>query len=651
MTEQTFERQLRQSSPELEALLTAPPAPAPRFAEHEISLTTVRVTMRDGIRLASDLYLPPKLPAPVLVARTPYGRARRAPVCTRFAQSGYAVVSQDCRGTGESEPEEWEYYIFEPEDSVDLVNWILQQPWCDGFVGGFGGSYAASTQWCMAAHPHMSTIVPEVGGLGVTFETARLYMFLNAYAKTIGKGTDHVQAPLDELERQMLPETLAGGLYDEVLPAPTDEGRILSPTCTLMRRQRVWQRLCELPPSRRLRLMKKALATPRFTYVEMERLCTGPGLGIAYGAHSIPSATPAQLVERIRAPALLVTGWYDWNLNDVLASFRALSASPHASVRLRSRLLVTPSAHNTVGYKEGAADHPELNRSLRTPNLVEVLMRWYDASQAAETDAWPTVIYYLMGANTWLTASDWPPLDAHPQSLYLRSRGALCPHPPEDTSCADVYTYDPRDPTPTLGGSIVSHVYVPGSVDVSAAQARSDVLTYTTPALVHPLDVVGPLRLILYASSSALDTDFSARLTDVFPDGRAIQLQSGMLRARYRRLNGSAEPLVPGEIYRFEIDMWATANRFEVGHRLRLDISSADFPRYDRNSNAGGTHADRTSPAPVPAVQTVYHERAHPSELHLSVLGTQRLWKYFGFESERASPTHAPGDASLALRA
>lgn len=189
------------------------------------------------------------------------------------------------------------------------------------------------------------------------------------------------------------------------------------------------------------------------------------------------------------------------------------------------------------------------------------------------------------------------------------------PGPPQDSE-PDNYTYDPEDPTPTVGGSIVSYVYTPGSVDVSKVQQRNDVLSYTSNQLQHSLDVVGPLRLILYASSSAVDTDFSARLSDVFPDGRAIQLQNRMLRARYHNLHGDPELLKPDRIYHFEIDMCATANRFKAGHRLRLDISSADFPKFDRNTNRGGEPGP-----PIPALQTIYHDLEHPSHLLVSVIG------------------------------
>jgi putative CocE/NonD family hydrolase len=201
-------------------------------------------------------------------------------------------------------------------------------------------------------------------------------------------------------------------------------------------------------------------------------------------------------------------------------------------------------------------------------------------------------------------------------SLYLRAPGLLSMEVPREAAPPREYTFDPNDPTPTVGGSIVSYVYPPGSVDVSGVQRRKDVVTYTTQPLEHDIHVVGPLRLILYASSSAADTDFAARLSDVFPDGRAIQLQNGVLRARYRDIEAEPQLLEPGRIYRLEIDMWATANCFKQGHRIRLDISSADFPRFDRNANRGGEPG-----GPVSAIQSIYVDPEHPSHLLLPVLG------------------------------
>ena len=219
-----------------------------------------------------------------------------------------------------------------------------------------------------------------------------------------------------------------------------------------------------------------------------------------------------------------------------------------------------------------------------------------------------------MGANEWRSAEDWPLPDAQETAFYLGAGGTLSTVTPHEQQAADQYVYDPLDPTPTVGGAVVSYVYAAGSVDVNAVQQRGDVLTYTTEPLELDVDVVGPLRMVLYASSTAVDTDFAARLSDVFPDGRAIQLQNGVLRARHRNLERGAELLVPGEIYELEIDMWATANRFKAGHRIRLDLSSSDFPRFDRNTNLGGAPGD-----PVRATQTIYREAPHPSHLVLPI--------------------------------
>jgi putative CocE/NonD family hydrolase len=186
-----------------------------------------------------------------------------------------------------------------------------------------------------------------------------------------------------------------------------------------------------------------------------------------------------------------------------------------------------------------------------------------------------------------------------PLRLFLAANKQLLRSPPVEKG-TDAYLYDPADPTPTLGGSIVSYVIQPGSVDVSAAQARDDVVSYTSAALESDIDIVGPIRAVLFASSSARDTDFVVRLSYVDLDGRAIQLQNGVLRARYRR--GGPVPLEPGVIERFEIDLWATAYRFRAGQRMRVDISSADFPRFERNTNLGGLPG-----APQPAWQRIFH--------------------------------------------
>lgn len=610
-------------APEIERRLNDTGIETPTlFAAEDISRETVRVTMRDGVRLATDLYLPPRRPAPALAVRSPYGRAipRMTDVFMAFAQRGYVVISQDCRGTGDSEPDSWDYYMYEPQDGFDLVEWITRQSWFDGFLGGFGPSYLAQTQWCMAVHPCMSTIAPEVSGLGIAVSTVRYYMFLNAYSRSVGKGADKVAVAYDELERQMLSETLAGGYFNEPLHQPFSETllalypllRTLPP---FQAKRWLWERYCSLSCAERALLVKQLLGVSNITTSDIESLPAIFGHEISHDAHTLPCAEQPELARTLQAPALMITGWYDWWLHDALATWELLMRSGREPMRSRSRLIITPSAHNVAGYHEGMEDHPELRHHHRVANHIDLLLHWYTTVQEDNFAPWPMVTYYLMGANEWRAASAWPPPEAQRVALYLGPGGTLTSQTPQRSSDPDVYTYDPADPTPTVGGSIVSYVYPPGSVDVSSVQQRRDVLVYTTAPLERDLDVVGPIRLLLYASSSAVDTDFAARLSDVFPDGRAIQLQSGILRARYRNLHGEPELLEPGRIYRFDIDMWATANRFRAGHRLRLDIASADFPRFDRNANRGGEPG-----VPPSALQRIYRDQRRPSHVVLSVL-------------------------------
>ena len=619
----SIDRRLAVSFPDLELLLIGGKTTPALVAPSDIRRATVWVTTRDGTRLATDLYLPPSLPAPAIAVRTPYGRAETKQVATflTFAQQGYVVISQDCRGTGMSEPDSWDYYVYEREDSFDFVDWVTRQPWFNGFLAGCGGSYLAQTQWCMAFHPKMSTIVPEVGGLGVAFRTARHYMFLNAYSRSVGKGIGKVAISYEAMEREMVEETLAGGYFNEPLHRSLPE--VLLERYPTLRtippaegRRWLWRQYCSLSPGQRAELIQRICGEPNVTSSSVEALPEVFGHDVAHDAHMFPCVHTADLARSLQTPALMVTGWYDWGLNDALATWDLLKREAPKATYSRCRLLISPSAHNKPGYHEGREAHPELERTCRTADLVDVLLNWYHAARNDALETWPRVIYYLMGANEWHCDSEWPPQEARIVPLHLNAGGDLTLRPPSHNSSPDTYIYRPDDPTPTVGGCIVSYVYTPGSADVSEVQKRSDVLTYTTEVLERDLDVVGPLRLIVYASSSAIDTDFSARLSDVFPDGRAIQIQSGMLRTRYRNPSGDPEFLEPDRIYRLEIDMWATANRFRTGHRVRLDISSADFPNFDRNTNLGGVPG-----APMPATQRIYHGPDHPSHLLLSVLG------------------------------
>lgn len=622
---------LSDAAPELERVLLGNQEIAETYPASAIRQKTVRVAMRDGISLATDLYFPPSTPAPVIAIRTPYDRALPdlVKVLIAAAQRGYVVLCQDCRGTGDSEPDHWDYYVFEREDSFDFVDWIASQNWSDGFLGSFGGSYLAGTQWCMAMNRAMSTIIPLVGGLGVVPTTRpRFYMFLNAYTRSVGKGElkPSIRATRDrvrDMEREMLEETLAGGYFNEPFESPLPDSLLeripdLASVPLSQARNKLNEHYASLSAPGRAELVKLVLGEARVTISGVERLPTILGQRVNHDSHLLPRSSESDLACELKAPALMVTGWYDWCLDDTLATWRLIQRAAEESVRLRSRLVIAPSAHSSVGYREGLDQDPQLQRIYRTRDSLSLFLHWYELVRAQQTDSWPPVMYFLMGANEWRVASAWPPPEAEIDTWYLSADGLLTRAPQTGPTRSRRYIYDPQDPTPTVGGSIVSDVLTPGSCDVSEVQMRSDVLTYTSEVLEEDVDVVGPLSLVIYASSSAKDTDFSARLTDVFPDGRAIQLQHTTLRARYRNPYMDPEPLEPGRIYKLEIDMWATGNRFQAGHRIRLDVSSADFPKFDRNTNKGGSDGP-----PIPAKQTIYHGEIHPSQLALSTISVE----------------------------
>lgn len=632
----TMPRRLADAAPEFLAVLAAGRPARVRHPADAIELQTTMVPMRDGVRLATDVYLPPAASAPAIAIRTPYGRATLGEAYLALARAGYVVISQDCRGTGDSEPDDWDFYIYEREDSLDFVSWATGQPWYSGFLGSLGGSYVGGTQWCMAAHPAMTAIAPEVAGLGLAASTGvRFHMLVNAYTKTIGNGADKEPVELFEMEHRMLAETLATGYFSDPLTVPfaaalTERYPELGRLPRGRARAWLWEKYCAAGSAERAALARLALGVDAVTFTDMGRLETVFPHAVHIDAHLLPGTSERAVCESVTAPALMITGWYDWCLDDALATWAALAEFGREQVRAGSRLLITPTSHDQPGYHEGRESHPELDRTYRDDPAL--LLHWYDAVASGSVAELPPVTYYLMGASEWCAASAWPPPQARPRELYLGPAGTLAWDVPPEWSEPDQYTYDPEDPTPTLGGSIVSRVYRPGSVDVSELQVRSDVLTFTTGPLAADLDVAGPLTMVLFASSSAADTDFVARLSDVFPDDRAIQIQSGIIRGRYRDPGSEPGLLEPGRIYRLEIGMAATANRFAAGHRLRVDICSADFPKLERNANTGGLPGP-----PARALQTVFHGPLYPSCLRLSVLGA---------EAESTGPEDGPRRAA-----
>jgi putative CocE/NonD family hydrolase len=332
----------------------------------------------------------------------------------------------------------------------------------------------------------------------------------------------------------------------------------------------------------------------------------------------------------IGVPSLTVAAWYDIFLGGSLRNYVGVKLhGANDAARRGQHLLVTIGGHAGSGRKIGDVDFgpaAELDED-------EVTLNWYDYlfKNVANDFASPKPVkIFVMGANQWREEDDWPLARARSTRYFLHSAGkansmlgdgilsSTTPH----SEAPDQYVYDPVNPAPTVGGPLCcdwEHL-APGPRDQRAVEARADVLVYSTPPLAQDLEVTGPVQLELFAKSSAVDTDFTAKLVDVGPDGYAQNLTEGIVRTRYRNSQEKAELMNPGQVYKFTIDVWATSNVFRKGHRVRVEISSSNFPRFDRNLNTGENAA--VASKSVPATNTVYHDEEHPSALILPIVST-----------------------------
>ncbi len=331
--------------------------------------------------------------------------------------------------------------------------------------------------------------------------------------------------------------------------------------------------------------------------------------------------------ERVLVPAYHVGGWYDLFLGGTLRNYMGIKARGGSEeARHGQRLMIGPWYHGPFDGKTGELDFGPQSRV----DENDVMLRWYDyllKGLANGVEQEKPVKIFVMGKNVWREEDDWPPARARSTPFYLRSGGKANTLTGDGTlngtvpqaEPADHYLYDPADPVPTRGGGLCcdNEHLASGAFDQRPNEARNDVLVFSTPAFKQDFEVSGPVNVELYVSSTAVDTDFTGKLVDVWPNGFAQNLTDGILRARYRNSPEKPEFMSPGETYKVTLDLWATSNVFLAGHRLRLEISSSNFPRFDRNLNTGEPqgHATRM----VKATNTVYHDQEHPSALVLPV--------------------------------
>jgi putative CocE/NonD family hydrolase len=555
-------------------------------------LNDVAVPMRDGVRLSADVYLPAGEPGPfpVILWRTPYDNTIVMDNGFWWAQHGYVFVGQDVRGRYDSEGE-FVPWVAETEDGYDTLEWIGQQSWCDGNIGMSGTSYNGQVQWQagLTGHPLLKTIVPRVMGNNLW-------------------DSPHYQGG-------------AFGLGVNAVWGWRTMGR------TMQRIDRIdWPAVLRTLPLREMDAVSGKEHPAFATWLDHEE----------YGDYWRQTAVDEHF-GAYTIPILQVCGWYDLYAGGMMANFVGLREQAGSELARTNQFLImgpwthvqagpTPPGDTFAGERDFGAG------SLLDTRAIE--LAWFDhwlkgVDNGIERQA--PLKLFVMGTNVWRDEREWPLARTVWTPYYLRSGGNantlhgdgwLSTAPAEDEA-PDDYAYDPENPAPTNGGcNCCNPEVIPwGVYDQRPVEMREDVLVYTTPPLEHDLEVTGPVVLTLYASTDGPDTDFTAKLIDVFPDGRAWNLCDGIIRGRFRTGRAPAELLTPSEVYAFTIDLWVTSNVFRKGHSIRLEISSSNFPRFDRNLNTGRPIADDAEPRV--AQQRVYHDAEYQSHVLLPVIPRQ----------------------------
>ncbi len=538
--------------------------------------------MRDGVSLSCDIYRPTAgAPFPTLLIRTIYDKQQDRYVAwtRRFVERGYAVVMQDCRGRHDSDGP-WQPYVNEANDGHDTIEWIGSQPWCDGNVGMFGISYVGFTQTLPATlrSPYLKALVPiasQQDNFGHFYVDGALQLhvamnFVNMAGRTMKREATSL-LDWDALWRRLPLESALDDIVD--LPFYRDAIR----------------------------------------HSANDEFWLGYGLKGRYG--------------EVETPSYFITGWYDNLVHEAFKLYAGWSTQSRTDEsRRRTRLLVGPWSHQNIG---GSAPFGSVSfGGAAALDVVEEQLRWYDRRLRGVDngiDDEPPIRIFVMSENVWRSEAEWPLARTEFTRFYLHSSraanslagdGALSSTRPDDEP-TDTFDYDPSDPVPTLGGPFMM-LANSGPSDRRPVERRDDVLVYRSAPLEEDVEVTGPVEATLYISSDGHDTDFTATLVDIFPDGRAIILCEGIRPARCRESLEQPTPIEPGEVYELRIDLWETSNLFKRGHRIGVEVSSSNFPRFARNLNTG--EAPGLSAEMRVANQTVYHDVERPSYVTLPVI-------------------------------
>ena len=529
-------------------------AVSPANGQARATMRTVKVPMRDGVKLSTRVHLPGPGRHPAILSRG-YNSQFAGNVKT-FNKAGYVCVGQACRGGGGSDGSR---FFPDEKDGYDTIEWIAKQPWCDGNVAMYGPSYWGATQWraALAKPPHLKAIVPQatsadLWGCGYRRNGA-VTLAMTAHGRA-GNKTDlafYRRLPLIDLDR-----IGTGG-----------ENKLWNDYISHSQFDEFWK------------------------------------------AISMRADGADRKYERIRIPAYITSGWWDYYAGSSLTSFARLkevNATPEV------RVILGPGNHSWV---------PPNSEVIR---WLDYVVRGIDTGVKDD----PPVKIYVMGANKWRLEKQWPLARTRFTRYYFSSKdgsrvGPLSTRPP-GAEPPTKYVYDPNDPVPTLGGCHSwcwgKHPHLPvGSHDHRANERREDVLVFTTEPLAKDTEVTGPITVKLFAATDAKDTDWTAILLDVHPSGKAMNLCEGILRARFREsIYKPPRLLVPGKVYEYTLTLAPTSNVFKRGHRIRVHLSSSNFPLWDRNLNTGEDIARGTKMRA--ARQTIYHDKARPSHILLPIV-------------------------------
>ncbi len=568
--------------------------------------TNVAVPMRDGTILRADVYRPAGPGKwPVLLSRIPYGkhnpRYRTLHLdLVRAAARGYVMVGQDVRGRHASDGE-WYPFRFDGQDGYDTVEWCASQPWSDGSVGMFGMSYHGASQWLAAveAPPSLKAIAP-----GLT--SADLYDSWTYLGGVFGLWwTGHWSA---------------GFVLDNLTDAPPELADAIAET-------RKWARepmaLSNYLPVRDMPALKKVAD---YYYDWMDHP-TYDDYWKKIGAWD--------RLSNVKVPVLSIGGYYDSFIRGTVRSYGWLRENgSNEAVRDQQHIVLGPWIHSHLlppnsgqRYFGGGASGPGID-------YQGMVLAWYDhwlKGEDNELDTDPRAYYFTMGDNKWQEAESWPP-ESRDTSFFLRSAGransrhgdgSLSLDPPREQEAADSYLHNPLNPVPTVGGPYVRGIpgfVEAGSIEQTSAEVREDVLVYTSAPVERRLEVTGQVKLVLWAASSARDTDWAATVSVVEPGGKSYNFCEGILRSSYRESLEAPSPTEQGQVYEYTMDLGPTSIAFQPGQAIRLRIASSNFPAFARNLGTGSDAYRAAAADAVTALQTVLHDAAHPSRLVLPIV-------------------------------